>query len=85
MFSVIDKDFCTVTVQDQAKFKLSVLAVYLASSLMNDRSSGTGEFSVNPSGLIHTDGNLPQYDTDHSVQNERQISYKHLLHLPGAV
>ena len=46
MFSIIDKDFCTVTVQDQAKFKLSVLAVYLTSSLMNDRSSGTGKFTV---------------------------------------
>ena len=47
MFSVIDKDFCTVTVQNQAEFDFSVPAVHLASSLMNDRSSGTGEFSVN--------------------------------------
>ena len=82
MLSVIDKNLCAVTVQDQAEFDFSVPAVHLASSLMNDRSSGTGEFTVD---LQHRFIGTETYCRIHSEQNELQISYKYPVHLPDEV
>ena len=47
MLSIIYKNLCTVAIQDQTKLQLPILAVHKTSSLMNDCSSGTGEFTVN--------------------------------------
>lgn len=85
MLSVIDKNLCAVTVQDQAEFDFSVPAVYLASSLMNDRSSGTGEFTVDLQHRFIGTETYCRMILLISWENVLQISYKYPLYFPDEV